>query len=683
MSLKKVVLKKSYDSEQDDLLHDFYIPALTTAKEYCRIAGYFSSSIFTVASEGLAHFVSNGGVMKLICGVEISRDDYDALIKGVKTDSVVLLKHTKINFEEIHDEFLKDRLRILSWLIAQDKLRIKLAVIPSDKTGIFHEKIGIIRDFDGNLLSFSGSVNETGSGWLNNVEEFKVFRSWVAEENEYLSIDSQKFTKYWNGLIQNFRVIDLPEAIKEHFLKIKPEDFEFNAILERVKKESTSFTKRKALYEYQKEAIKCWVDNKYQGILEMATGTGKTVTALGAVNTIAKQNGKYFVIIAVPYKHLVTQWIEDINIELDTNVIIEAHSDSPKWYSKLRKFKSDFDDGFIQKVVVVTVYKTLSSSRFRSIFKEEGNLTNYMLIADEVHNMGASGNSRGMLRGIQNRLGLSATPDRWFDEEGTKDVRSYFSKTVYTYDMATAIKNSRLTPYEYVPHFIYLSDDELENYHELTAKIRKSSHTAKDDDRYLKMLLLIRSKIIKNCESKLSVFKNIIRELKHNNLLAHVLIYCDSGNQLEMAQKILNKEGVINHRFTQEESLDERASILKQFDEGVFACLVAMKCLDEGVNVPSTQIAIILASTTNPREYIQRRGRVLRKYPGKTKAIIHDFTVLPSISTSVGREITNIERLLIKRELNRVEEFLSTAENRSEVMNDLSSVMLKYQVYLG
>lgn len=680
--LKDIDFKKTYSSENDNLLLDFYVPALKESISYKRITGFFSSTSLLFASQGIAHFFSHGGIYELISGVLVEDKDYQAIVRGLKSADEVIIKNVDFNPEVLESELEKDHLRMLSWLISTNRLKIKIAVLPNDGFGLFHEKVGIFEDKNGDKVSFSGSINESGSGWSGNIEEFKVFRGWVKGEVEYLEKDAAKFSDYWNNKISSFSVVDLPDALEKKLLKIRPEsEKEFEEIIQKIK---TAQSGRKNLYPFQIEAISNWESNNYKGILEMATGTGKTFTSLGAIKSVYSHKNEYCLVIAVPYKHLVTQWLKEIKLQLDS-VIIEVHGNAKDWKEKLPKFLKDYRDGFINKLVIVGLYDSLSSNEFIQKFDSNINkLRTYIIVADEVHNFGAPEYSNGMLDNIKMRLGLSATPSRWFDEEGTQRLMNYFEKTVFVYDLKMAIANGFLTPYEYYPITVQMNLDEFDEYSELTKKITRKMSYAKsrsEEDIYLKLLTIQRSKILRNSKNKIVEFENLISDLTRQGKIDHLLIYCDSTEQMLEAQKIINKYGIINHRFTEMESMNEREQILELFDNGTYQCLVAMKCLDEGVDVPSTRTAIILASSTNPREYVQRRGRVLRKFLGKDKATIYDFIVLPPEKVE-DEFLFATEQKILKKELNRTQEFLETAMNKAYIFKKLSDTMLKYSVYL-
>lgn len=678
-----IPLKKTYSSENDNLLKDFYIPVLRESDSYKRITGFFSSTSLLLAAQGIAHFFANGGYYQLISGVIVENKDYEAIVKGLRTAEEVIMGRITFDLDQLENELEKDHLKVLSWLISTNRLKIKIAVLPEHAIGLFHEKIGIFEDKNGNKISFSGSINESAAGWSGNIEEFKVFRGWVDEEEAYLKRDIIKFSDYWNDSINSFSVVDLPEALEKQLLKIRPEnEVDLKVIIEKIKNDEPE---KRELHDFQKNAILQWENNNFRGILEMATGTGKTFTSLGAVKSVFSKKKEFCAIIVVPYKHLVTQWLKDIKQELTDTVIIEVHGDARGWKEKLPKFLQDYSDGFIDRLVIIAVYDSLSSKDF--LKKLEDNFNNkktYIIIADEVHNFGAPEHSNGMIDNIRMRLGLSATPTRWFDEEGTQKLIDYFEKTVFEYDLKMAITNNFLTPYEYYPITVQMDLDEFEEYSDLSKKIIRNmsiSKTKAEENVYLKLLTIKRSKILRNNKTKIIAFAGLISDLKTQGKIDHLLVYCDSEEQMLKAQKIINDFGIISHRFTERESMDEREQILEAFDNGIYECLVAMKCLDEGVNVPSTKTAIILASSTNPREYVQRRGRVLRKFPGKDKAVIYDFIVVPPEKVE-DDFFFSVEQKILKKELNRVQEFLETATNKAYIFKNLSDTMLKYNVYL-
>jgi superfamily II DNA or RNA helicase len=294
----------------------------------------------------------------------------------------------------------------------------------------------------------------------------------------------------------------------------------------------------------------------------------------------------------------------------------------------------------------------------------------------------------GLIDEYDFRLGLSATPKRWFDDEGTKRIFDYFGDVVFEFSLKSAIDAGFLTPYVYKPYFTFLTNDELDNYEAETKKISKAYYCSKDEVEKNEMYTLLcikRQKIIRNAVNKFEIFKEILAD---NRDLKHCLIYC-SPQQIDQVQWILNDRNVIQHKFTESEGThpeerfsgkSERDNLIEQFSVGVFHALVSMKCLDEGVDVPPARIAIMLDNSGNPREYIQRRGRVLRRYPGKEYAVIYDIIVEPTIRQSMPEELRALERKMITKELSRYRDFANSAKNSEECLVTMKNVESLYGV---
>ena len=452
------------------------------------------------------------------------------------------------------------------------------------------------------------------------------------------------------------------------------------------------------LYDNQKLAVKSWISNNMKGIFEMATGTGKTFTALGCLQEVRKKEERLITIIACPLNHLLKQWgknIKEFDIE---DEIIFADSSIYNWKNKMMDILYDLKNEVINKLIILTTFATLSSSDFiKMINKIEFNT---LLIVDEVHGCGAPKVRIGLLDKYLYRLGLSATPKRWFDIEGTEELFNYFGDTVYEFPLKKAITTinpatgeTYLVPYEYMPYFVELTEDELERYEEQTKKIAQNYFRVKDKKKkleYYTLLLTKRQQIIKDASNKFIAFEEILEDISQIN---HCLVYC-SFNQIGKVQDILNSyksQNIIQHKFTGIEGkkpedrfngLSEREYLLEQFARGIYQVLVAMKCFDEGVDVPSTKIAIILSSSGNPKQYIQRRGRVLRRYPKKEKATIYDVIVLPTLIKISNPILSEIEKRIIEKELKRYKEFASIALNAVDCYEKIEVVEKKYNIFI-
>jgi len=702
MNFKDLKLKKSYDSDSDDILKDFYIPVLSNAVSYKRLAGYFSSSSLAVAAKGIARFISHGGKMQLVTGAVLQKADIGAIEKANKDPEKIIEELILKDLEQLEMGFIKDHVATLGWMIANKRLEIKIAILTNETRGIFHQKVGILEDDKGNKLSFSGSDNESAAAWKDNIEEFKLFRNWKDDEKEYFETDDKKFNKFWSGSAQRVKIIEISEAIKQKLIEIAPKDIKKLDLKKYyISKEIIKIKKKVIkLRPYQQKAIKKWFKNNRKGIFEMATGTGKTFTALGCLKELYKSDKKNITVISCPYGHLVKQWKNELNKFNITENNLIADSSNPNWKNILTDSILDIKNNLNERLIILTTHDTFSSNVFINIIKTSS--TKLFLITDEVHSVGASKRRKGLLNEYLYRLGLSATPSRWFDDEGTKKLFKYFGcqvepklKATYEFSLKKAIttinpdtKQTYLTPYYYNPYFIELTKEETEEYIEQTSKILKYYQVAKNNkerEKYYSLLLIKRQNIIVNAIEKLNTFDNIIDKLKsQKDGLRFCLVYC-SPKQIKEAQKILNTKRIMQHKFTNWEGnvfsnkyqgQSEREHLIKEFSKGNYEVLVAMKCLDEGVDIPPARIAIILASSGNPKEYIQRRGRILRRYPGKEHSIIYDILVFPKINSRLPSDILLIEKKIIRKELKRYNEFAGISINKLECLNKISDITI-------
>ena len=323
MGLKEVKLKKAYSSDFDNILLDFYIPVLSHSVEYNRLAGFFTSSSLAIAARGISRLLKNDGIMRLVVSPKLRKDDLNTIILAHK-DPEKLIEEKMLNeLEKIEEGFIKNHVYALGWMIANGKLEIKVALIcdeqgnplsfeRGEKSGIFHQKVGILRDAEGNTVTFSGSINESAAGWLGNIEEFKVFRSWDTSEQEYIEADILKFNTFWNNLSERVKVMEIPEAVEKKLIELAPKDME-KLDLEKWYPKVSGRRDKIMLFEHQKEAVESWVKNGMRGIFEMATGTGKTFAALGCLEKVLKDKETLITVIACPHDYLIRQWGGGIN----------------------------------------------------------------------------------------------------------------------------------------------------------------------------------------------------------------------------------------------------------------------------------------------------------------------------------------------------------------------------------
>jgi superfamily II DNA or RNA helicase len=557
---------------------------------------------------------------------------------------------------------------------------------------MYHEKMGLIYDAEFNIVAFSGSTNESETAFSHNYEVVDVFCSWQSEsDKKRVGNKELAFHKLWTRADESIIILDFPKAAKEKLLLFKKDAVDFDID----KKDNTadfwesligdSSVKPKdafrlpdniQLHNYQCDAIKNWTENGYRGIFDMATGSGKTYTGLGALADLSKQlRDKLGVFIVCPYQHLVEQWVEDIRAFNVEPLICYSKYD---WERKLKNLINDFKLGVIERYCVIACNASFALPKMQEqIAKIKGNTC---LIIDEAHNFGASGLQKCLSPNFKFRLALSATIARHHDEEGTQILFDYFGPKCIEFSLKDAIDNDFLTRYKYYPVVVTLNSSELNEYISLTDRIINIIRRKGKDEKLPKqaeMLLIKRARIVAGAQSKVDALRQKIMPYKDKN---NILVYCgatrvtsdgedgdgEDERQIEAVTKMLGFElGMKVSMFTSKEKADERARLKESFAEGEMQALVAIKCLDEGVNIPGIRTAFILASSTNPKEYIQRRGRVLRKAKGKDFAEIYDFIVMPHDIYSGRSEIVdvNAELSLVKRELERIEDFRALCEN--------------------
>lgn len=697
-NFKDIQIKKEYRTPRDNIVNDFYIPLLKESILYKRSVGFFSSSALIELSYGINHLINNGGKIQLVASPNLSKEDIEAINKGYEIREDVVERALMRYITEPQNYFEEERLNILATLIAQGNLDIKIAFSQKNNfVGLYHEKLGIMYDKESNVIAFSGSLNETENALVNNYETIDVFKSW--DEDDRVSIKEKAFDALWNNEDKSAYVFDFPVAVKEKLLKYRKDTVDWEIDIKQFKNinqyrnsnvinnlEKTDNIPRipqdVTLHNYQEKAIENWKNNNYCGIFDMATGTGKTYTGLGAVAQIFEDKKRLAVIIVCPYQHLVSQWVEDI-IKFNINPIIGYSG------SEQRDFKKRIKDAILDYNLKIRNFFCFvcTNSTFASKYIQEQiqNIKDdILLVVDEAHNFGALNLKKTLdTERYKYRLALSATLERHGDEEGTNALLSFFGKKCIEYSLDEAIENKFLTPYDYHPIVVYLTDDELSEYQilskELSRCISKKNGKVKLSERG-KIIAQQRSRLVAGAYNKLSKLIELMKEYKNDN---HILVYCgatkiaeqdDDGNdirQIDAITKSLGNELEMKvSQFTSKEDSSTRDSLRKVFAEGdLIQALIAIKCLDEGVNIPSIKTAFILASTTNPKEYIQRRGRVLRKFEGKEKAIIYDFVTLPrplKDTASMTENEIKSELTMVRNEMNRVSEFKRLALNKME-----------------
>ena len=699
-----------YRPPMDDIIHDFFIPVLSESVQYDRAVAFFSSSALYDMTIGIQRMVAKHGHIRYIISPEnLSDEDIDAIHYGYDEREKILIQKMLPLFDNPVNHFEEERLNLLAHLIETGVLDIKIAFPKNNSIsgrGIFHDKTGIMTDEIGNKISFLGSYNETRAAECLNNEYVTVFSSLNGDYHRVVQMQDD-FDQLWEDNYPFAEVIPFPEDLKKVILTHKKPTLEDDIDLaefppkheEEFKNISVQPEKpvNVTLYDYQKKAVKNWLDNSGRGIISLCTGAGKTYVALEAITELIKTH-KVAIIICCPYQHLVDQWCEDL---LDWHInYIPGYSGAPmkQWKKKLGLEINDFNRNVTDYLCFITTNATFKTPYIQDEIKRIKK--DKLLIVDEAHNFGATGLRKLLIDELYKyRMALSATIDRYNDSEGTAALYNFFGKKCIEYTLKDGIENHQLTPYYYYPVPVSLTPEELESYYELTDKIRKevridSDGKTKKITETGKRLLIKRARLIAGARNKLTVLEQLMRKETDSK---HILVYCgattvndpdfkenstnnEEEKQITAVAEILNKKlGMVACKFTATENAETRRKLIEMFDDGT-ACqvLVAIKCLDEGVSIKSIEKAYILASSTNPREYIQRRGRVLRKYPGKEFAYIYDFVTLPKQLEQIEFEdIDSRDLSLIRRELTRIVDFSELAENSSysdELISQIKNV---------
>lgn len=733
----------------------FFSDCLCNSTQFDLMLGFFSSSAINVLADGFASFLYNGGRMNLIVNDILTEQDKNAIANGEHDTPIPFFDIS--NIEKLK-KTLSERdihfFNCLAWLIRNNRLEIKI-VAPKDGIGISHTKTGIFSDGI-NKVGFDGSCNFSRTALIENIESLTISCDWDSNtaaatiteiKNEFENVFSGKDdsivfvptekakTHITNSflhkelkdlledehkfILQDLSNSSLPQTVIKALDKAKNKvEIEIEKLkVKDEKKLSGDFVEPHFPYpsgprEYQVTAFENWKNNNQKGLFAMATGTGKTITSLNCLLEIYKRKGYYKAIILAPTITLVEQWEKEC-VKFHFYNIIKVYSKNSDWRSKIERIQmaEEYKKGneLTNNFIIISTYASFSRN---NIFEALNGFkaSKVLLIADEVHNMGSPAIIKriGEIKYLR-RIGLSATPERQFDDNTNKKIFRFFgSENHYTYEysMQEAIENGVLCRYLYYPHLVRLTEYELQKYVELSLKISKyfnfttNSFDKKDD--ILMNLLLARKRIIHKAANKLKTFNQIITErYKKNGNLKYSLIYVPEGTKPDYISDpdIFDNIDQVTDDIVSDRLIDDytkmvmelnkfitvkkfvsgqhdRDDILNDFASGKLQVLTSMKCLDEGVDVPRSELAIFCASTGNPRQFIQRRGRILRKHKEKHMAEIHDLVVAPEIIP--GSDSFRMERALLKSELLRVKNFSLLSENPAFSLIELKSVMDHY-----
>lgn len=670
LDLSKLNLQVAYHKGRDDVARDFYLPCMEHAQRYDRAVGYFRSTVFLVAWPALKGFIARGGQIQVLCSQVLADQDVEALEEGYagRIDETLGDRLREEVASLLREPVLRQPAAILAGLIARGSLNLQIAILRETELAsahgrIFHDKLGIFHDQRGNRVVFKGSMNETWSGLAadGNLESVDVAASWLGGRDlERCDMEQAYFDDLWLRRYPGVLVRPFPEIARDELTRVAPDDLDdaIDSLLS--KRQGSADARGRVLKSHQSLGLASWSANGRRGILAFATGAGKTFTAITAIREAIARFGET-VLVVVPDRALFAQWdaeLRETTADLEPR-ILRAGAGHSSWRATLRQWTQPSDQA---RIVLATV-RTASSDDFLARISGGGTL---MIVADEVHRLGSVQNRRLMRDDLFGaRLGLSATPERFGDSGGTNAILGFFRRILTPrYSLADAIRDGVLTPYFYRPHAIRLDADEAEAWQKASHEIaRLQARQLRGDPssnlgQRLQRALFARARLVKQARAKVSLAVEVVRA--HYKLGERWLIYCDDGVQLDRVDAALGDIGITTLPYHSAMTGDRTATLRwLQVRGGV---VTAIKCLDEGVDVPSITHALILASSKNPREFIQRRGRVLRRSEGKALAYIHDAIVLPPLERPGELSVEKTDTMTAG-ELARAIEFASFADN--------------------
>lgn len=680
----------------DPLAEEVLIPGFRAAGKVDCMVGFFSSEVLGSLAPGLATYIGGSQhSFRLIVSPLLRAEDQAAIEDGLKTAEDV----ADTVLEELivtEDLLQRHTLKCLSWLLREGRIEIKVALM---KEALFHPKVWLFED-DGEAIAAHGSSNVTYAGIRKNIEQIAISRSWQDPNQRYITDKLRyEFERLWDNKDDGCLVIGLPEAVRQRLLRTyssaaPPTEDELRALYrqaagiadepqeaEPAALPVTGFAIPDWLryedgpFEHQGKAVAAWCDAEYRGVLEMATGSGKTITAMISAHRLYERHKPLLIVVAAPYVPLIQQWCDEITPFGLTPVNLTTAGSAAKRASELQKVKRRLRTGLSDVEAVVVSHDTLCTPEFLGAIETFDCAR--LLVADEAHNLGRPSFISDPPAFFEYRLGLSATPIRQYDEEGTDALFDFFGPVAFRFTLEEAIGRC-LVEYDYYVHPVYLTDSEMDEWFALTAAIKQNAWRSEGGkpDEFLSKLLRDRRALLETASGKVATLTSLL-EAEDKETLRHTLVYTsDKGpDQLDKVNRLLRDRNILFHQLTAEEtaSRDRTKRIIRSFQDGEIQVLTAKRVLDEGVNIPQICKAFILASTTVERQWVQRRGRLLRTCNaiGKSYSVIHDLVALP-----LGMEdrLDPDARALVRSELRRAQEFARLARNAGRPDGPLATI---------
>ena len=711
-------VRPAYEIPDDDLVGEILTPALRSADDARVAAGFFTSRCLAQIAGGLAAFINDSdAILDLLVSPEITEEDREAIRRGIREPGVVLEEALTRLFAEARlsaSAVQRHTVETLAYLVASGRLRMRVVLM---ERGRYHKKIWLFRAGD-EWLAVHGSGNATERGLLVNGEQMSIDRAW--QDGPRSEARVQIFLEQWDRQWQNrhptaltVEVSQALEILRGYAADSPPTTSDFwkawqldhdaglepdlppairHAPTDQQLRVPNDLSWRDGRFGHQGRAVDALL-KEAGGILAIATGGGKTLTALIAATEMQNREPRHIcVVVLVPLRPLVRQWTENIRA-FGIDPVVLTGTGAQDRQAELERVALGFttEQPRTEVIVMSNALFAKTDSSVRRWLTSLPKTVELVLIADEVHNLGTPSFINDPPDFFTRRIGLSATPIRQYDPDGTDQLFDFFGgPPVFEFSLGDAIEAGCLVPYSYYLHVIEFDSVEMEHYEFLTEELVRAGFRIDDDgvtvalNPKVERLLRERRGLIEQADAKLPALEAELRRMG-TEAVTRTLIYTsakptvlDKPKQIVAVNSILQSLHIISHQYTNRETRTSHSeSILERFRSGDYQVLTAMKVLDEGVNIPQTDTAFLLASSTVRREWVQRRGRILRQAPNKNVAHLHDFLVVPpDIDTSIGQS-------LLKSELRRAAEFASIAENEfdsdgpNEIIRDLEARVWK------
>lgn len=616
--LRELSTPHKLETSTNDLLREFYIPALARSTTYDRGIGFFTSEWLRMASAGLVTFAANGGVARILASPKLYSDDVEALRAGeVEKRASPIERSMARSLDELEDALENNTLAAIGWMVADGMLHFRVADLANDLDGDFHDKFGVFKDTAGDTIAFCGSPNDSAKAF-RNYESISIYYSWMGEREALRATDeSLRFERLWKNEDPNVRTYDVPEAIRRRLIEYReraPRPYD---------KPAPAPDQR---WRHQKEALAIFLE-KRRGILEMATGTGKTRTAISIINELFARGSARTAIVSAFGTDLLDQWY-DVLVK-EGHPVYRSYAD----HREALQYLNDPEESILlsSRQRLVEVLPRLSPAMTRK----------GLIVCDEVHGMGAPSmveNLSGKLKPFGFALGLSATPDREYDAAGNDFVEAEIGPVIFEFGLEKAIGRGILCEFDYLELDYAFSADDKTAVRQAIRKYHARSRMA--DAPPIESLYQEIARIRKLSREKLPPFAELVS--KRPEILHRSILFVEEAPYGLEVQELLMPTGIDFHTYY---AGDDRSN-LPRFARGELDCLITCHRISEGIDIRSVGTIVLFASARAKLETVQRLGRCLRVDPGNPdkRALVVDFIRTDDVDPDDPDGTADVER---------------------------------------